>query len=96
MRKHSQFLTKILEAFLTAYQLPLIKIPNETSQEKFNISQIIMKCHKCLHRFPFKSGRIPNESKKQYTAKFYCQPKEICLKWRNSLLNFSVQITFPF
>lgn len=55
-----------------------------------------MKCHKCLHRFPFKSGRIPNESEKQYTAKFYCQPKEICLKWRNILLNFSVQITFPF
>lgn len=96
MRKHSHFLSKILEAFLTAYQMPLIKIPNETSQEKFNISQIIMKCRKCLHRFPFKSGRIPIESKKQYTAKFYCQPKEICLKWRNILLNFSVQITFPF
>lgn len=27
MRKHSHFLTKILEAFLTAYQMPLIKIP---------------------------------------------------------------------
>lgn len=76
MRKHSHFRTKILEAFLTAYQMPLIKIPNETSQEKFNIFQIVMKCHKCLHRFPFKSGRIPNESEKQYTAKFYCQPKK--------------------
>lgn len=71
MRKHSHFLTKILEAFLTAYQMPLIKIPNETSQEKFNISQIIMKCHKCLHRFPFKSGRIPNESKKQYCSNYF-------------------------
>lgn len=27
MRKHSHFRTKILEAFLTAYQMPLIKIP---------------------------------------------------------------------
>lgn len=96
MRKHSHFLSKILEAFLTTYQMPLIKIPNETSQEKFNISQIIMKCHKCLHRFPFKSGKIQNEIEKTMHCQILLSAKEICLKWRNILLNLSVQITFPF